>query len=466
MKVYIMLWGSLTAFLLEFMFLLSVSVVAQTVDYNLPENWLCHPVLKSTDVAREQNLSLTVRNPDRSIDTIIHFTRYADSLADIFYIYPTIDLDTAFSNTAMDKIDTATAKFVYRQQVGIYARFGRVFAPYYRQAKIRIFIDTSFNESTQLRRANCLEIAYNDIDSAFSHYLKYYNKGRKIILMGHSQGALQMRFLLRKKFDNNPALLSLLVVAISGGEPNYILSDGSRTGGSLQNIKTCSPRGSAPECGCVLNWRTWNTHKPVAILNRNSFFFNPHFVEKGLIYQTYDTVNHHHIESMYDFGYAVTPTVMPRYITLDSTMTNYQSYDGIFKAAISSDVVKPGSEYLLIDTVKVPNDKRRTGTFPGLVRFLQDTIPINQATSNYHVWDMQFVQDDLMQIIPQMISNCIHAGIPNETNPQNTALICPNPTSGKVHVNDSNQEIKSISIYDLQGALSKSFSPTIFRFRI
>ena len=186
--------------------------VAQTVDYNLPQNWMCHPVLKSTDISRQQNLTLTVKNPDLSIDTVIHYAQYTDTLVDIFYVYPTIDLGDTLDNTAMSSIDTLTAKFVYSEQVGIFARFGRVFAPYYQQAKIRVFLDTAL--SNQLIVANCMEKAYNDIDSAFSNYLKYYNNGHKIILMGHSQGSDHVMFLLRKRFDNNPALQSHLVVAL------------------------------------------------------------------------------------------------------------------------------------------------------------------------------------------------------------------------------------------------------------
>jgi hypothetical protein len=56
-----------------------------------------------------------------------------------------------------------------------------------------------------------------------------------------------------------------------------------------------------------------------------------------------------------------------------------------------------------------------------------------------------------------MIANCIHAGIPEGKLPQNATLIYPNPTSGMVHVSDSNQKIKSIRLYNLQGALIKEF---------
>ncbi len=32
---------------------------AQTISYSDPNNWMCHPVLKSTDAARQQDLSVT-----------------------------------------------------------------------------------------------------------------------------------------------------------------------------------------------------------------------------------------------------------------------------------------------------------------------------------------------------------------------------------------------------------------------
>ena len=437
--------------------IVTANVFAQTIDYNLPQNWMCHPVLKTTDIARQQNLSLTVLNPDLSIDTVIHYTQYADSLTDIFYVYPTIDMNPTMGNTAIDSIDTLTAKFVYRGQVGIYARFGRVFVPYYRQAKIGVFVDTTFSASAQLTRANCMETAYNDIDSAFSNYLQHYNNGRKIILIGHSQGAYLIRFLLRKRFDNNPALMSQLIVAISGGEPNYASASGSRTGGSLQNIKTCPPRDSVQECGCVMNWRTWNKQYAVGYLYKTSFFYNQHFVDKGLIYQTWDTVNNSHIESSYDFGYSTIQKLMPRFITPDSTMNNYFAFDRLFRAEITSDPAIPGSSYLWIDSTYTPNDQRKTGFFPGISFYLQSIIPIPHETANYHIWDMQFIQWDLLDILPNLIANCNTTGILEEKPPQNTTLIYPNPSNGIVHVSNDSQKINSIKLYNFQGTFIQEF---------
>jgi hypothetical protein len=386
-------------FLFVIVFAISASSVAQSIDYNLPKNWMCHPILKSTDVARQQKLTLIVKNLDMSTKDSINYTR--DTLVDIFYIYPTIDMDFHLGNTPMDSIDTLTAQYVYREQVGIYAQFGRVFVPYYRQAKIGVFVTQQTTDSLQLLTAEYMKKAYNDIDSAFSHYMKYYNKGRKIILIGHSQGSDHERFLLRNRFDNSPVLKSQLVVAISGGEPNYTSVSGSRTGGSLQNIKTCPPRDSVQECGCVINWRTWNEKFALNYLNKASFYYNQHFVDSGLIYQIYDTVNHSHVESSYDFGYT-THKIIPRYITLDSTMNNYIAFDGMFRGKDTTSAL-PGSSYLLIDSINTPNDQRKTGHFPHLSHWLQDTIPIPHV-NNYHIWDMQFVQNDLLEIIPGLIA--------------------------------------------------------------
>lgn len=446
-------------FFITIVFALSATAMAQTiVDYNLPQNWMCHPVLKSTDIARQQNLTLVVKNPDNSTKDSINYTR--DNLVDIFYIYPTIDMSRKSGNTAIDSIDINTAEFVYREQAGIYARFGRVFVPYYRQAKIGVFITTNpLNNTEQLTNAECLKLAYNDIDSAFCHYMKYYNKGRKIILIGHSQGADMERFLLRNRFDNDTVLQSQLVVAISGGEPNYTSTSGSRTGGSLQNIKTCPPQGSPQECGCVMNWRTWNRDYAVGYLNKTSFFYNHYFADTGLIYQIYDTVYHSHIESSYDFGYDTNTTkVMPRFITLDSTMTNYLAFDSLFTARVTSVDTIPGSAYLWIDSNYIPNDQRKTGKFPGINKLLQGTIPIPNTVANYHIWDMQFVQWDLLNLIPDLIA-MTHpiTSVTEIKKPEHIVTIYPNPSNGNVHVKTDNQKIKSIRIYNLKGDFVEEF---------
>lgn len=434
---------------------LSASAIAQIPDYNLPQNWMCHPVLKTTDVARQQNLALTVLNSDGSIKTDTIYPHYADTLVDIFYVYPTIDTTLTFAtNTEINNIDTITAKIIYREQVGIYAQFGRVFVPYYRQANLRVFVDPTLSP---LDQANFMEIAYKDVEAAFDNYLLHYNNGHRIILMGHSQGAYLMRFLLRKRFDNNPTLTSQLVVAISGGEPNYS-EKGSRTGGSLQNIETLD---SVAESGCMINWRTWNSDSAVQELQGNSFFFNHYFVDKGLIYQTYDAI--YHQESNYDFGYVPSdePKKVTRYISLgaDTDTATYLGFDDMFRAHVTPPANIPGGTYLLIDTINyIPQDQRTIPYFPRLSGLLQSQIPIPPGTKNYHIWDMQFVQGDLLNLLPELIAiTNPSTSVPEVADVENSIRVYPNPATDIVHLSNVNSKIKSIRLCNLQGKLIQEF---------
>jgi hypothetical protein len=435
-----------------FAFLILTShLLAQTTDYNLLQNWMCHP-MKSTDIAREQSLTLTIQLPDLSTGNVTNYTQPATNTGvDIFYVYPTIDMTYEPGNTKMTDIDTITAKYVYSEQVGIYAQLGRVFVPYYKQANIGVFVLASLSP---LNQANFMEIAYKDVEAAFDNYLQNYNNGNKIILMGHSQGAYLMRFLLRKRFDNNPSLLSKLVVAISGGEPNYTLM-GSRTGGSLENIKTCPPVDSPIECGCMINWRTWKINTPVQLLEKNSFFYNQNFVDKGLIYQTYDSLIHQ--ESNFDFGYvnSENPKKVSCYITLDAAKTNYIGFDDMFRAQVSAPSAVRGSTYIMIDPVNNPNDLRVIPNIPYSPIF--STIPIPNETHSYHCWDMQFFQGDLLKILPLMIDKSKTTGLGKENHFENDLLIYPNPSDGLVHVVTDNQIIRSIKLYNLQGGFIEEF---------
>jgi hypothetical protein len=436
------------------------NVFAQTNDYNLMQNWMCHP-MKATDIARQKSLTLTVQKADLSTDAVISYIHPAtDTGVDLFYVYPTIDMTMKSGNTEMAGIDTTRAKYIYSEQVGIYAQLGRVFVPYYKQANIGVFVDTTLSDADQVKY---MEIAYQDIEAAFDNYLENYNNGNKIILMGHSQGSVLTLFLLRNRFDNNPVLSSRLVVAISGGEPNYCAKDSSRTGGTLENIKTL---GSKLESGCVISWRAWKEGTAGAALDRTSFFFNPLFVDKGLIYKTYDkNIPGIHQDSNYDFGYVASGNLKPvtRYITLSADSSQYLGFDDMFSAKFLTDSTKPGCAYLMIRTNPLINDQRKipNPTFSALL----PEIPIPETShfsgkpnNNYHCWDMQFVQGDLLILLPQLIDITQPiTSVPEVSDFEDAMLIYPNPTHGIVHVSLENQKIKSIKLYNLQGAFIEEF---------
>jgi len=170
----------------------------------------------------------------------------------------------------------------------------------------------------------------------------------------------------------------------------------------LQNIKTCPPLSSELECGCLINWRTWKKGTAVETLHKSSFLFNKLFADSGLIYQTYDAK--YHQESSFDFGYVSSkqPKKITRYITLGADRVKYLGFDDMFSAQSTSVANVPGSKYLMIQKKSIINDRRKIPNLP--------QIPIPEKKPDYHLWDMQFVQGDLLEILPKLIvkSNPTH----------------------------------------------------------
>lgn len=481
MKTYKQFMNLKAVLFLALVIALSASAMAQIPDYNLPKNWMCHPVLKTTDVARQYDLKLSVLDSDTAhlFDTI--YPSYTDTLVDIFYIYPTINMDTTPGNTAIADINTEVAKFVYREQAGIYAQYGRVFVPYYKQATLGVFLMHDLSEPDKLELADYIETAYMDIEAAFDNYLQNYNKGHKIILIAHSQGSDMMRFLLHRRFDNNPILKSQLVVALSGGEPNYAATDGSRTGGSLEHIKTLD--SSLPlESGCIISWRTWRNGYEAPAIDAASVFYNHYLVDRGLLYQTYDTVNNRHRDSNYDFGYT-SNMLVTRYISMSPDSTQYWGFDDKFGARFISALNKPGCTYLMIENMPIPMDLRvipnplefdpYNPSVPfNPLSFLFPSIPIPDISyfsphpspyTNYHCWDMQLVQGDLLNLLPQLIAitHPITSTL-GVAHVENTIGIYPNPATDVVHLSNLNSKIKSIRLCNLQGKVIRDFSTNDF----
>jgi hypothetical protein len=88
---------------------------------------------------------------------------------------------------------------------------GRVFAPRYRQAHYQAFV-TEYKED----KAAALDVAYSDVKRAFEYYLAKENKGRPIIIAGHSQGTVHATRLLKEYFDGKELGKQLVAAYIIG----------------------------------------------------------------------------------------------------------------------------------------------------------------------------------------------------------------------------------------------------------
>lgn len=160
---------------------------------------------------------------------------------DVFYIYPTTYLVGIPWNADItsESLNQRTDNGALRLQATAFNGSCKVYAPRYRQAVLRSF----FTESKEAKQA--LDLAYYDVKSAFQYYLDHYNKGRPIIIAGHSQGARHAMLLLKDFFDGKP-LKEKLVAAYPIGM--YFKCD------TLRTIPVCTAPG---QTGCYATWNTF-----------------------------------------------------------------------------------------------------------------------------------------------------------------------------------------------------------------
>lgn len=211
----------------------------------LPTEWGCFPgrafnpcegSLKTTVLSSAQ---LELRRVARVEDP----APATNQPVDCFYVYPTVT--SAQGDNAPRRIDR-DVQAVLQDQAAPFSSACRVYAPIYRQATLANVIDSVNRKLTQTSPAQ--NLAYSDVYGAWNDYLANHNRGRGVILIGHSQGAGMLTRLMKVAVDANPAVRSKIVGAYLPGA-NHAVPIGARAGGVFDHIPTCSASG---EAGCVV----------------------------------------------------------------------------------------------------------------------------------------------------------------------------------------------------------------------
>jgi hypothetical protein len=96
------------------------------------------------------------------------------------------------------------------------------------------------------------DVAFSDVQDAFLHYMGRYNHGRKVVLIGHSQGADMIVRLLQGRFEHDPVMQSLLLLAMPIGGPVEVPKGGT-IGGTFDTIPLCT---KPDELGCVIAYQS------------------------------------------------------------------------------------------------------------------------------------------------------------------------------------------------------------------
>lgn len=233
---------------------LSLQLNRTPLDYADASNWACSSVI-ANDVCHTHEGVAKV-HADASV-SYEEFAEPATQPIDCFYVYPTVNPNLTIGNVDQDYRLVPDA--VIQAQAARFSQVCRVFAPYYRQANVGAYI--SGGEAAQTAFKN----AYLDVAAAFEYYLRNLNHGRPFVVMGHSQGAQHVTYLLHQYFDERgmvtdipgletPAKLRAKLVAALPIAFNVYVPKGQAVGGSLSDVPVCQ---SFVETGCVVTYRSY-----------------------------------------------------------------------------------------------------------------------------------------------------------------------------------------------------------------
>ena len=112
-------------------------------------------------------------------------------------------------------------------------------------------------------RPQSAAIVYLGVLQAWNDYLAHDNKGRGVVLIGHSQGASLLIALIKREIDPSPTERQLLVSAVLMGG-NVTVPTGRNVGGDFAHISACQTNAQTQ---CVLAYSSFNSPPPA-----NSFF--------------------------------------------------------------------------------------------------------------------------------------------------------------------------------------------------
>jgi hypothetical protein len=220
-------------------------------DFSNAALWLCRPDL--ADNKCKVNLDATVINGNGS--TSVEKYKAADNPAiDCFFVYPTVSLDPGWaSDWTADKMEIDDIKLQF-------ARFGatcRQFAPIYRQTTLTALRVASGGPQPAGDRLPQGVGGYSDVLDAWNWYMANENKGRGVVLVGHSQGAGVIARLIANEIEGKPAQKQFISGIILGSA--VMVPEGQDVGGTYKSIPLCR---AEDQTGCVISYATFRDSNP------------------------------------------------------------------------------------------------------------------------------------------------------------------------------------------------------------
>jgi len=211
---------------------------------------------------------------------------------DIFFVCPTAWYKEDPSEPNFCAIDNRIlligTRKAFDKQATAFETIGNIYAPLYRQADAKYTL--SLPED---RRWEVIDsIPAKDVTAAFKYYIKHYNNGRPFLLVGHSQGANVLLFLLKDYMDEHPSVYRRMVCAYVIGYPvtaefmadnkHLKFAEGPDDAGVIISYNTQSPDvapGTNPvmanNIGIVINPINWKKDETLATVSESLGSYMP-----------------------------------------------------------------------------------------------------------------------------------------------------------------------------------------------
>lgn len=238
--------------LLPLLVLLAAPALAQPAataapDYRKPESWLCRPGA-SDPCSGDASVSRVPADAAVSLDMLPAAKKPA---IDCFYVYPTVSTDPTPNS---DMIADPAEKTVALAQAAPFRQVCRVFAPLYRQVTLATLRDRLMGKPVTADPT----MGYRDVAAAFADYMRHDNKGRGVILIGHSQGSGVLKALIQNEIEGKPVAGQIIAAYLAGH--NVLVPAGKDVGGDFKTTPLCR---AADQIGCALAWVSFRDTMPV-----------------------------------------------------------------------------------------------------------------------------------------------------------------------------------------------------------
>lgn len=305
----------------------TIEIPLSNLDYGSMNNWAIHP--NKNTILKNYNLNIAVINENLHIENVIPITNnsYTNTGIDVFFVHPTILTQNA--EPAKIVIQNQPESYItvtIIAQGALLSKYGRMFAPRYRQSSGKTYRE----ETDKELQASIVAVSYRDAKAAFLDYLNNYNNGNKFILVAHSQGSFLLAMSLRDVFDNDENMPNKLIIAALGGMEYVYAPENNYASVWWENIPLCK---TSDECGCVHNWTSFDEDQTIPDIDFRTPMFYPFLLNAGLVYRPFNESEDWFVQ---DFSYFSTQTQRLRFcITPDATYNlgegnNFIDFDNLY----------------------------------------------------------------------------------------------------------------------------------------